>query len=339
MQSFRAPRATTNPYITQLDRSLARSAQVVHERFSWAGALFGRYDVFQWHWPEGKLEGTTWWKTLGKYLLTCAIVLRHAVSRRIAVVRTVHNVELPDVNAPRRWLLRIIDRQADHRIVLNTFTPVPAGAASSLILHGHYRDWYAPQPTSAPIPGRLAAFGAVRRYKSLDALLDAYAGAVEQRPSLSLHVGGRPSSPQIGQEVRDRTAALPHVELTLSFLSDAELVRLATSAQLIVLAYRFMHNSGSVLAALSLDRPVLVPRNAVNEELADEVGRDWVLMFDGDLTPEQLLSAMDRAATLPAGARPDLSRRDWDLAGQAHADAFTAALAAKRGIPTKAHVA
>lgn len=70
MQSFRAPRSTTNPYITQLDSALTQSPDLIHERFSWAGALFGRHDAFQWHWPEGKLEGTTWWKATGKYLLT-----------------------------------------------------------------------------------------------------------------------------------------------------------------------------------------------------------------------------------------------------------------------------
>lgn len=329
MQSFRAPRPTTNPYITQLDQALATTPGLRHERFSWVGALFGRYDVFHWHWPEGKLEGTRWWKAWGKFLLTVLIVLRHRLSRRIIVVRTVHNVELPDVDAPRRWLLSYIDRHTDHRIVLNTSTRVEDPDAASLILHGHYRDWYASQPRHPRIHGRIAAFGAVRRYKSVDVLLDAYGAAVKERDDLSLEIGGRPSSPEIGASVRERASVLPHSRLSLTFLTDAELVRLITSAELIVLAYRFMHNSGSVLAALSLGRPVLVPRNLVNEELAREVGHDWVLMFDDDLSRDDLLAAMGHASRLTDAQSPDLSARDWDKAGLAHLAAYREALQRK----------
>ena len=66
MQSFRNPRATTNPYITMLDRALADELGSGHLRFSWLRALFGRYDVFHWHWPEAKLQGTSWWKSAGQ---------------------------------------------------------------------------------------------------------------------------------------------------------------------------------------------------------------------------------------------------------------------------------
>lgn len=338
MQSFRAPRPTTNPYITQLDESLATTPDLVHERFSWGRALFGTYDAFHWHWPEGKLEGTRWWKSLGKFALTLAIVVRHRLSRRIAVVRTVHNVELPDVNAPRRWLLTYVDRHTDHRIVLNTTTPIPAGAAATLIRHGHYRDWYAPQERNARVPGRLATFGAVRRYKSVDVLLDAYADAVAERPDLSVEIGGRPSSAEIEHDVRARTASLPNVHLSLAFLSDAELVRLTTSAELIVLAYRFMHNSGSVLAALSLGRPVLVPRNPVNEDLAAEVGHDWVLMFDDDLDASDVLTAVAHASKLTEDEAPNLSLREWDRAGRDHRAVFVDAVAAKRAVPSRTRV-
>ena len=338
MQSFRAPRPTTNPYITMLDEALTADPSITHLRFSWGGALFGRYDVFHWHWPEGKLHGTTWWKSAGKYALTVLLSLRHSLSRRVTVVRTVHNVELPDDNAARTWLLRRIDGQTDHRIVLNTTTRLPAGTPHSLILHGHYRDWYARQQHFDRVSGRLGTFGGVRRYKSLDALVAAYADAVSIEPGLTLHVGGRPSTPELGDDLRERTAALPGVALQLSFLSDAELVELATTSQLVVLAYRFMHNSGSVLAALSLDRPVLVPRNEVNEALAREVGAEWVLMYDGELDGAALVSAWRAASALPPATRPDLSRREWDAAGAAHADAYRAAIAVKRGTaPVTAH--
>lgn len=334
MQSFGVPRATTNPYITMLDEELAATAGVTHLRFSWGGALFGNYDAFHWHWPEGKLHGSTWWKAAGKYVLTTLISLRHRISRRIAVVRTVHNLHLPDDNAVRLWLLRRIDAQTDHRIMLNTTTPVAPDQASTLILHGHYGDWYSSQPRVERLPGRIGTFGGVRRYKSLLGLLEAYRGAVEQEPHLTLRIGGRPSTPELAQELQSQAADLPGVHLTLEFLSDAELAELATSSELIVFAYQFMHNSGAVLAALSFSRPVLVPRNEANEALAAEVGAEWVLMYDGELDHDALLGAWRRAAAHRREhphAVPDLSRREWSDAGVQHAHAYQVAVGAKRG--------
>ena len=330
MQSLGAPRPTTNPYNKMLDEALGTTEGLTHLRFSWGTALFGRYDAFHWHWPEAKMHGSTWWKSAGKLALTAALAFRHRLSRRIAVVRTVHNLELPDDDALRLWVLRFIDRHTDYRIVINETTPLPADSPHSLILHGHYRDWYARYPHADRIAGRLGSFGGIRRYKGLDGFIDAYAEAVVVEPTLSLNIGGRPSTPQLAADLRARTAELPGVQLQLDFLSDAKLVQLATSADLIVLAYRFMHNSGSVLAALSMDRPVLVPRNEANEALAREVGAEWVRMYGGDDLDATTLVEAWRGASALAGS-PDLSRREWADAGRAHRDAFRAAVRVKRG--------
>ncbi|MGM1029610.1 MAG: glycosyltransferase [Actinomycetota bacterium] len=331
MQSFRAPRPTTNPYITMLDEALAASDEVEHLRFSWRDALLGDYDVFHWHWPEVMLHGTTWWKTLGKCVLTWALWRRLRTSKRIAVVRTVHNVELPDDGRLRQWLLRRIHRDADLLIALNDETALD-DRPSVRIPHGHYRDWYGrhAEAKAEHVPGRIGAFGEVRRYKNLGALVDAYADAAARRPEMSLQIGGRPSSPTLAQSLEERATELPGLDLQLRFLEDGELVRLATQAELVVLAYRFMHNSGSVLAALSLDRPVLVPRNPVNESLAREVGEPWVQMYDGELCGEQLLDALEDVAAIPPDAAPDLTRRNWDRTAADHATAYRAAVQAKR---------
>jgi glycosyltransferase involved in cell wall biosynthesis len=158
--------------------------------------------------------------------------------------------------------------------------------------------------------------------------VDAYAAAVAVDPEMSVVIGGKASSADLADDLRERVADLPQVTLRLEFLSDAELVELVTGSELVVLAYRFMHNSGSVLAALSLDRPVLVPRNAPNEALAAEVGPEWVQMYDGELDGERLRTALAAVRQITT-ERPDLSRREWDDAGAAHAHAYRSALRAR----------
>jgi hypothetical protein len=107
------------------------------------------------------------------------------------------------------------------------------------------------------------------------------------------------------------------------------------AAELVVLPYRFMHNSGTVLAALSLDRPVVVPDTPVNTDLAAEVGPGWIYTFTGDVTGEALVAALS-AAREPRAASPDLSAREWDDAGQAHLAVYRAAMSRRGAMSRRA---
>jgi beta-1,4-mannosyltransferase len=325
MQSFRAPRPTTNPYIAQLDRALADEPSIEHLRWSWKTALVGRVDAFHFHWPETLLEGDRGWKRVVRRTMMRALLAKTRVTRA-AIVRTAHNVEIPgDVDPATRRLLERIEARTTHRIVLNDLTEVDG--PTTVIPHGHYRDWFEKYPHADAVPSRVGYFGLIRRYKGVETLLDAYRAARTRDASLSMDIGGRPSTPELAEMVEAAAAEMPSISHTLRFLDDSELVRIGTSAQVVVLPYRFMHNSGSALAALSLDRPVLVPRNDVNTLLADEVGEGWVLPFDGELDADDLLDALARPR--PEG-RPDLSRREWKDAGHRHADAFRRAIADAR---------
>ncbi|WP_413320742.1 glycosyltransferase [Agrococcus sp. 1P02AA] len=329
MQSFPTPRPTSNPYIHMLDAALAETAGVEHLRFDRRTALFGSYDVLQLHWPETMLGGSTRAKALARRAFAAALAARLAISP-VAVVRTVHNVELPsDVGRwERRWL-EWIERRADHRIVLNEQTELPSDAASTLVLHGDYRDWFSRSPERTAEPWTLAFVGLVRRYKGVEHLLEAFAATAHAAPELRLRIAGRPTSADIEREVRGRAAADERVAVDLRHLSEDDFAVAIRSAIGVVLPYRFMHNSGSVLAALSLERPVLVPRTRVNEALAAEVGEGWVTMFDGSLDAEDL-RAFAASSMAPPARPPDLARRAWHLAGPAHLSAFHRAVARRR---------
>jgi beta-1,4-mannosyltransferase len=119
--------------------------------------------------------------------------------------------------------------------------------------------------------------------------------------------------------------------VALSFLDDEQLVHEITSAELVVLPYWEMHNSGATLTALSLDRPVLVPDNEPNRRLSNEVGPGWVFRYAPPLTGEHLLTALEEVRAAARSAEPDLRQRDWQLAGQAHLAAYHRAVAAVRG--------
>lgn len=329
MQSFGPPRATTNPYIHMLDAALAQTPGVEHRRFDRRTALLGRYDALQLHWPDALLRGSTRARTLARRAFAVALAARLTVTR-VALVQTVHNVRPHDgaTGWERRWLAWL-DRRTDHRILLNATTEVPSGAASTLIPHGHYRDWFAAAPRVPAQPGLLSFVGLVRPYKGVDELLDAFASTAAAQPALRLRIAGSATSSGLERELRARAARDARVELDLRYLPEEAFANAVMESAGVVLPYRFMHNSGSALAALSLGRPVLVPRNDVTEALALEVGPGWVTTFDGAISGGDL----ERFAALvsnPPAAPPDLGRRDWDRAGAAHRDAFQAAVARRR---------
>lgn len=304
-----------------LDTALGRTPGLEHLRFDRRWALFGRLDVIHFHWPETLFGSRRGVRRLARHAFAAALRIRVTVGR-VAIVRTVHNVELPrDVSGWERRYLEWVERRTDHRIVLNTLTELTAGASASVVPHGHYRDWFADVERIDPAVDTLGFVGLVRRYKGVEDLIDIFAHTAETAPGLRLRIAGNPTSSSLADEVRERADADPRIELDLRYLSEEDFARAVMRTSGVVLPYRFMHNSGTVLAALSLNRPVLVPRTPVNEALSAEVGEGWITMFDGALTPDALLRFAEQSGSAP-DSPPDLSAREWDDVGAAHREAF-----------------
>lgn len=325
--SVRPPATTTNPYVVLLVRSLPGTVDA--RWFTWRQALAGRVDVFHAHWPEVMLRrDTVVPRTVAR--LRFLLLLVRLTAQRTPVVRTVHNLAAHESgDRVERVLLRWLDRLTTDRIVLNEHTPTPRRGARHLIPHGHYRDWFTTPATRAAVPGRLLHFGLVRPYKGVEELLTAFAELAD--PEASLHVVGRAVDPRLGDAVRDACRRDPRVTATLEHVPDEVLAREVQQSELVVLPYRALHNSGALLLALSLDRPVLVPRTSTTSALAQEVGPEWVLTYDAELTAERLAAALLAVRrTGPSTSGPDLSARDWPALAEQHARVYRRAAADRR---------
>lgn len=318
--AHREPSGTTNPYLIQLTRDLQRDPTLDYRALTFPRALLWRYDVLHLHWPEVVMGGHRRSGRAVRQALTFLLWLRLKL-RGTAVVRTLHNLGVPgDASRTERYLLGRLDRVTDVFIMLNRHA-APDDRPSRVIPHGHYVDWFEKYPQVAPQPGHAVFVGLVRRYKGVEELVRAFRQTT--RSDLSLSVHGRPSTSELSAEIDELIAGDPRLETDWRFLDEPDLVASVTGASLVVLPYREMYNSGVVLMALSLGRPVLVPDNAINRDLADEVGPGWVRTFTPPLDAGALVGAMD--AGVPP-VRPDLAGRDWARVAQEHVAVYRLAL-------------
>lgn len=322
LQSFPTPRPTTNPYLVMLADALAGNPRMSVLNFRWRTALTGHYDVFHVHWPEIMITGGAWHKRTVRQLLFVVLLARLRLTRT-PIVRTQHNVARPEgLNWIQDTLLSGFEAQTTAVIRLNGLTPAQTPGVT--ITHGHYRDWFADYPQLQLVPGRFAFVGLIRRYKGVEALIAAF--HLAEDPELSLTVSGNPSHPELATTLHAMAGSDPRVALDLRFLPDADFVQAVTESELMVFPYTFMHNSGGVLAALSLDRRVLVPDNDVNRELSAEVGPGWVSLFKDPLGPEDLVQALAAGRAEERGAHPDLSQRSWHHVADEHFGAYVRAV-------------
>lgn len=313
-----APNGTTQ-YVDHMIGGAPPEIQIL--TFSWPRAILGAYDVLHVHWPEFLVRQRTPVGRFVKVLLAYLLLLRLDLMET-PVVRTAHNIA-PHESGGRleRSFLEALDRRTVLWIRLNPTTPLPPGVRNATIPHGHYRSVFPPDPGTRPEPGRLFQFGLIRRYKGIERLLDVFRAVND--PAMRLTIVGRPEDAALANHIRGVAAADHRIEARLEFVPDDVLAREVRRAELVVLPYQEMHNSGAALLALSLDRPVLVPRGAATDGLAREVGEGWVIMYDGVLQPADLLRAMAVARmTRERGTRPHLDERDWELVGRRHAEAY-----------------
>src|SRR3954454_7244723 len=184
----------------------------------------------------------------------------HLLPHGVPSVLTAHDI-LPREPRPgtlraQRRLYGAVDAVVAHtahgRARLIREAGVPAEKVT-VIPHG-----VLPLPPAGPLPGELAGgerpvvlfFGLLRPYKGLDVLLDAWRGV----EGAELWIAGMPR-----MDVAPLRAASPSsVRWLLGYRPEAELAALVARADLVVLPYREIEQSGVLFTALGAGKPLVL---------------------------------------------------------------------------------
>lgn len=324
----RSAHPVENPYTSLLVSSLP-DERIETRYFGWADVLTSDADVVHMHWPENSLRHPRTAVRLLKRALFLLFILRLRMGR-IAVVRTVHNAR-PHEEGDRgeRWILGLLEARTTLWVTLNDVTPTPDPRRTVVIPHGHYRDRFA-SPTPEPRRGNLVHFGMLKPYKGVDELISAFA-AVPHELDYRLHIVGESHDGPLTERVRAASRRDERMDIDLRFVDETELADAVGAAEIVVLPYRAIENSGSALLALSLHRPVILPESPSTRLLEEEFGDEWVGLYRGPLTAETLQRAVEDLRDRPRDAAgPDMSERDWPRLGSLLADAYDRAAASLR---------
>lgn len=327
-----------NPYNGELYRAIQRTGARVRD-LDYARLLTERTDVIHLHWPDlSFLAGPR------RYLHIARLSLFYgslALTRRkgTVLVWTVHNIaaheerSTPALRAAAERLLLanvdgIIGLSDDGVAAAREAYPALREVPAAVTPHGHYRDVYdlavdrAAARTLLGLPldrPLIVTVGQIRPYKNIPRLIRLFRDA---DLDAGLLVAGRVAPADLVAELQEAAAGDERVTLDLRFVPDAELPVLLAAADLVVLPYSRIQNSGSAILALSADRPVLVPDLGALGELRELVGDDWVRLFDGELDGADLAAALAWATSEGRPARADLSALDWDGIAAATVSAY-----------------
>ncbi len=235
------------------------------------------------------------------------------------LVWTVHNV-LPHETVHLELEIEVSRILADHADLVHVLSDATLDAAAPhyrldpdrvvCIPHSSYLGLYPDWVSRAGARRRLGlgpddkvmvTLGQIRPYKGLDRLLDYLEGDGASDPALRLLVAGSLGRHPDGPALAARLAATPRVVAHPSRVRDDEVQVWMRAADLAVLPYLKVLNSGSFLLAESFGLPVVAPRVG---SLTAYDGSAHARLFDDDGGLETVLAgALDDLVSDPEGAR------------------------------------
>lgn len=147
-----------------------------------------------------------------------------------------------------------------------------------------------------------------------------------------LRISGAPlfnESSKIVSEMIGLSRGNPRIILDFRELSRREITELVRRSNVIVLPYHKIMNSGVANVALSLGCPIMGPAAGCILDYHQKLGSEWVVMYQNELTAEDLKMAYERFQDRDRTALPDLSWMDPDRIAAETLDVYRRVIGAR----------
>jgi beta-1,4-mannosyltransferase len=297
--------ATTNPFVSIfLDGLKQAGCEVIS--IDHLKAFKGQApDILLLHWADR----VYWYNNTIKTSFAILFLLHHLRRRspRTKVVWLVHNIKPHDAGPVRHFLwgpyIRAFARQVDGFLTLSPGTigevrsafPELATAPADYVWHPSYpgaelscderlaaRALYGWNDTDSV----LGYCGLIRPYKGMEELVGAFLRT--SRTDLRLLVAGRPYDAETATWLEAAAAQDTRIKLDLRYLTNSEFRQTLGACDVMLAPFREYLHSGSIVHALSANRPVVTPVTPFSESMREQLGGDWMRTYSEKLTPALL---------------------------------------------------
>ncbi|MEG4455094.1 tetratricopeptide repeat protein [Microcoleus sp. N9_A1] len=195
--------------------------------------------------------------------------------------------------------------------------PIPREKVQ-IIHHGHYLGFYQNHVSRDTARKRFGFqpkdivflfLGQIRPYKGIDDLLSAFVEIQKDFPNAHLLIAGKPVHPIKKGAIAAKAKLFPNITVIEESLPDDELQWFFNAADAVVFPYRKILTSGSVLTALSFNRPVIAP----NVGMIAEIVRDEYNGFIYQLgNVKSLAKAMSKMAQINPEIQENLFKQSLE---------------------------
>ena len=315
-----------NPYIGLLYEPMRTMGHTV-EDFRFLKALFRKYDILHFHWPEYYVANCNPPKALAGSL-AILLAMAWARLRGTKIVWTAHNLKSHHGPRPRAedWFWHAFVKSLDAFIAMTESGcneaqeafPCLRDCASFVIPHGNYRGEYPNEASNReargilgiPVDAQVICFlGRISQYKGVPDLISTFRQLGDSNARLV--IAGECEVSEEMDVLSLLASADKRIALHLGFVPKERVQHYLNAADLAVMPFRKIWNSGSVMLALSFNCPVLVPARAAFLELQKQVGAEWIRTYGNELTVEELEGALAWATKTPRSCLAPLERFEW----------------------------
>jgi D-inositol-3-phosphate glycosyltransferase len=265
------------------------------------------------------------------------------------VVVTAHDVQSFVERLAVPWMVEKAYRLSDRVIAqseiskreLMTVLRVPE-AKIALIPHGNYIRLIDAMPPREEARARLGLpaeakvllfFGQIKEVKGLDILLQAMPRLIRKHPNTILLVAGKvwKDDFQRYQEQIDALGISDNCEMHIRFIPDPEVADYYAAADVVVLPYRRIYQSGVLLMAMSYGKPVMVSDiEGMTEVVADGTNGYVFPAGDAEALADRLAEVLSNPEGLRLVGEKALAHmqehRDWNEIGRMTAACYRALL-------------
>ena len=273
-----------------------------------------RPDILHIHWPDPFMiadnKFITFIKSTG---FICEILLLKLFG--VKIIWTVHNIMGHEDRSEyqllfTRLMARLNNKLISHCSSANIEIVKTYGKDLSItvIHHGNYIRQYKNEMTSLQARNKLGFdkediiflhFGYIRPYKGISELINAFKRLDNQRAKLL--IVGKPFDNKIATDIYNDCKYDNRIKNILKFIPDDDIQIYMNAADVVVLPYKDVLTSGTVILSMSFGRPIIAPAIGCIADTIDEKGGFLYKTKDGLFESMKNVLCIDREILMDMG--------------------------------------